>query len=53
MEEANSSGIPPQGASNFSKPKEGRDLKLVASKVGTLHFVKTMLSGSTRRKPKS
>jgi hypothetical protein len=30
-----SSGIPPQGASSYSKPMEGGDLKLVAFKVGS------------------
>jgi hypothetical protein len=50
---ANSSGIPPPGASNSSKPMEREDLKPVASKLGKLHLKKTRLSVSTRSSPKS
>jgi hypothetical protein len=35
-------GIPPQGASSSSKPMEGGDLKLVASKVGRIHLGKSV-----------
>jgi hypothetical protein len=47
-----STGIPPQGASNYSKPMEGGDLKLVASKVVRLHLGKNKLFGSTMRAQK-
>jgi hypothetical protein len=53
MEEASSSSISQQGASNSSKPTYGRDLKLVASQVGMLHLEKTKVSESTTRKPKA
>jgi hypothetical protein len=42
-QEASSSGIPPQGNSNSSKPMEEGDLKLVVSKVGRLYQGKNKL----------
>jgi hypothetical protein len=51
-QEASSSDILSQGSSSSSKPTEGENLKLVASKVGMLHLEMIKLYVSDRRKLK-